>query len=290
MRAIIFGGTGQIGRALGAELQRAEWHVTVPTRSVRRATADGRIPFSMEAGDLESAMTDMDLVVNCVGILAPSGADTFDRIHRDLPERIARAAAKKGITRVVHISALGADANSASVYARSKAQGEAAVLAAYPHASILRPSIVFGPDDSFFNRFAQMAKLSPFLPLIGGGVSTFQPVYVNDVVLAVWRIVMMKEGYDRIFNLGGPDIFTFKELMQFILDTTGKKRILLPLPWWIAEIQAWLLERLPGKILTRDQLKLLRTDNVVPPAAIGFDELGIVPRRVADIVPGYLKA
>ncbi|MDX1923011.1 MAG: complex I NDUFA9 subunit family protein [Alphaproteobacteria bacterium] len=290
MRAIIFGGTGQIGRALRAELERGGWHVTVPTRSVHSAAADGRIPFSMEAGDLESAMTDMDLVVNCVGILAPSGADTFDRIHRDLPERIARAAAKKGITRVVHISALGADANSASVYARSKAQGEAAVLAAYPHASILRPSIVFGPDDSFFNRFAQMAKLSPFLPLIGGGVSKFQPVYVNDVVLAVWRIVLMKEGYDRIFNLGGPDMFTFKELMQFILETTRKKRILLPLPWWIAEIQASLLERLPGKILTRDQLKLLRTDNIVPPASIGFDDLGIVPRRVADIVPGYLKA
>lgn len=285
-KALIFGGTGQIGSAIAEKLTAQGWHAAIVSRRQKVAP-----DYSFTRSDvaLDQALAGCDAVVNCIGILAPSGNDTFDAIHHALPAQLAARAAKNQIRHFIHISALGADKKSPSAYARSKADGEAAVKKAFPDAIIFRPSIVFGPRDHFFNRFASMARFSPFLPLIGGGHSRFQPVYVGDVAHAVMAALARTDARGQIFTLGGPDVYCFKELMAFILKTTGLRRFLLPMPWWVAALQAAVLEKLPGKILTSDQLKLLRTDNVVPADAPGLAALGITPTSIEAVVPGYLR-
>jgi NADH dehydrogenase len=193
---------------------------------------------------------------------------------------------------VVHISAIGADENSASSYARSKAMGEKLVLAARPDASVLRPSVVFGPEDDFFNRFASLAMFAPALPLVGGGHTRFQPVYVGDVAAAVAQAV---EGHTKpggIYELGGPEVRTFKELMQYVLQVTGRKRLLVPLPFALAEVKAWFLQLLPKPLLTVDQVKLLKSDTVVSDVAKHegrtLEALGIAPTAMEAIAPTYL--
>lgn len=226
--------------------------------------------------------------INCVGILAERGTQTFERVHHLGPARMARIAREAGVERLVHISAIGADPRSTSAYARTKAAGEAAVRDAFPTATILRPSIVFGPEDQFFNRFAAIAMISPFLPLIGGGHTRFQPVYVGDVADAVLKCLEDPATAGRTYELGGPKAYTMRELLELLLAEVRRKRVLVDLPFGIAALQARLMSLLPSPPLTVDQVELLKRDNVVSTGALTLDTLGIAPTAVEGILPTYL--
>jgi NADH dehydrogenase len=243
------------------------------------------------APSVEAAARDADVLINLVGILFERGRQRFDLVHSYGAEQVALAANAHG-ARMVHVSALGADKNSPSAYARSKAKAEQLVLAAQPSATILRPSILFGPEDDFFNRFAALARLSPALPLIGGGLTRFQPVFVGDVATAIADAVDGNARPGAIYELGGPDVRTFKELMQFVLATIERKRLLIPIPFFVAKMQAMFLQYLPKPLLTPDQVELLRVDNVVSDSAMAekrtLQGLGIEPEPIEAIVPSYL--
>ena len=214
----------------------------------------------------------------------------FDRVQGRLPGEIAKAAAAHGLKRMVHVSAIGANASATVAYARTKAAGEAAARAAFPDVTILRPSIVFGPEDNFFNRFARMSQIMPALPLIGGGDTRFQPVYVGNVAEAVIAGLQREDVAGRTYELGGPSIYTFRELLRYLLEVTGRRRLLLNLPFGLATLQAGLLELLPVPPLTRDQVAMLKHDNVVSTGAPGLAELGIAPTPLEVIVPSYVRA
>jgi NADH dehydrogenase len=253
---------------------------------IHAVQANLRYPASVEA-----AARDANVVINLVGILFEHGRQRFDAVQAFGAEAVALAAAAFG-ARLVHVSAIGADADSTSQYARSKAMGENLVLAAVPSATILRPSIVFGPEDEFFNKFAAIARIAPALPLIGGGHTRFQPVFVGDVASAVVAAIEGRAGEGKIYELGGPQVQSFKELMQFVLATIERKRMLVPIPFALARIQAAVLQLMPKPLLTPDQVELLRSDNVVSEAAERegrtFKGLGIEPVAMASVVPGYL--
>jgi uncharacterized protein YbjT (DUF2867 family) len=243
---------------------------------------------------IERALDGAEAVINLPGILFERGRQTFQSVHVDGPRAIAEAAARRGVTHFVQMSALGADLESASAYARSKAAGEGAVREVIPTATVVRPSLVFGPEDSLFNRFAAMATKSPFLPLVGGGGTRYQPVYVGDVASAFARLATDPSIAGRTYELGGPAIYTFRELMELILKVTGLRRLLLPVPYPAAgligalgDIQAK-IGLLPPPVLTSDQVALLRTDNVVGGDEPGLLELGIQPHAAEPIVPTYL--
>ena len=245
------------------------------------------------AASVERALEGASGVVNLVGILNESGRQTFSRLHALGAKTVAEAAASAGISRVIQMSAIGADAESASQYARSKAEGEAAVKAAVPTATILRPSIVFGTDDAFFNRFADMARFAPALPLFGGGKTKFQPVFAGDVAEAVVAALETPEAQGETYELGGPGVYSFAELMRFILDEIDRPRFLLPLPWQIGSVIAMVSELaaiLPfvQPMLTRDQLIQLKSDNVVAEGAKTLADLGVQAETVDSIVPSYL--
>ncbi|MEQ9814347.1 MAG: complex I NDUFA9 subunit family protein [Azospirillaceae bacterium] len=298
MTVTIFGGSGFIGRYIVQQLARRGHRVIVAARHPDRALflkplgTVGQIEpvFCNVRDDLlvEAALRQADIVINLVAILHESGRQTFQAVHVEAAERIARLAARNGASRLIHVSAIGADPAAQSHYARTKGEAEQAVLAAFPDATILRPSIVFGPEDAFFNRFAGMARYSPFLPLIGGGRTRFQPVYVGDVADAAMAALDDRASRGRTYELGGPQVFTFRELMRFILKETRRKRLLLPIPWWLARIQGAVLGLLPNPLLTSDQVRLLRRDNVVSDGAAGLGDLGIDPTGIAAIVPTYL--
>jgi NADH dehydrogenase len=236
-----------------------------------------------------AAIEGADTVVNLVGILAETGDQRFEALHHQAAARIARLAAGLGVKRLLHMSAIGADPHSRSRYARTKGLGEAEIRGAFPLATVLRPSIVFGPEDQFFNRFAAMAQCSPVLPLIGGGRTRFQPVYVGDVADAALAALCTAEAAGQTYELGGPRIYTFRELMELTLREINRKRLLVSLPFWAASLQASLLERLPGALLTRDQVVLLKRDNVVSPDAPTLADLGVTPTAVELVVPSYLE-
>jgi NADH dehydrogenase len=249
--------------------------------------ANLRYPASVEA-----AMRGAEVAINLVGILAPGGAQSFEAVHEAGAGTVAKAAAAGG-ARMVHVSAIGADANSASRYARTKAAGEEAVLSAVPSATILRPSVVFGPEDDFTNRFAALARISPALPLIGGGVTKMQPVYVGDVATAVAEAVDGKAKAGAAYELGGPEVLSMRDILQIILATIERDRMLVSLPFGIAKLQALFLQFAPGAFkLTPDQVELLRSDNVVSEAAkaaeLTLEGLGILPDSLEAIVPQYL--
>ena len=304
----VIGGSGFVGRAIVEMLAREGARVIVLCRNAERAKflktmgVVGQVtPVAGNAlsdSDLEQVMAPADSVVNLVGILAEGGTQRFASLQGELPGRIGALAAKLGMRKVVHVSAIGASAESNSTYARSKAAGEAALHAAFPDAVILRPSIIFGPRDSFFNRFAGMAMLAPGLPLPGGGGMKMQPVYVGDVVDAVAVGLgfrkMSKGGRARpveggIFELGGPDVFTFRELMKITLDAIGRRRMLVPVPLGAMSLGAMITGLLPNPPLTMDQVRLLAVDNVVADEARGLADLGIVPTSVNAIIPSYLE-
>jgi NADH dehydrogenase len=231
------------------------------------------------------ALKGAQAAINLTGILFQKG-QTFEDVQADGAANVATAAAAAGVQALVHVSAIGADLESDSRYAVTKAQGEQAVREAFPAAVILRPSIIFGPEDGFFNKFATMARFFPALPLIGGGRTRFQPVYVGDVAQAIVTALSHQDG--RSFELGGPSTYSFKELLQLILYETGRRRVLVPIPFAIASLKAAFLQLLPNPLLTVDQVRLLKKDNVVSPTAAGLVDLGITPTSVEAVVPAYL--
>lgn len=295
----VFGGSGFIGRHVVQRLAERGATIRVPTRSPRNANflrpmgAVGQIvlaPFEHDdTAKLPALVAGSTHVVSLVGILAEGRAGDFQAIQGELPGLIGRAAAEAGVRRLVHVSAIGADPDSPSLYARSKAQGEASLRAAFPAATILRPSVVFGPGDGFFNRFAGMARLSPVLPLVGGGGTRFQPVYVGDVAEAVVAGLTRPDAVGRTYELGGPRASSMRELMSYMLGVIERRRKLVTLPWGLASALARLTEILPDPPLTRDQVELLKHDNVVGAGADGLEALGILPTPMEVIVPGYLR-
>ncbi len=295
----VFGGTGFIGRYVVEKLAHAGAYIRVPSRRIDRALflkplgdIGQIVPEARDVSDpkdVRAAIQGSDAVVNLVGILYESKRGDFLRLQAELPGHIGVAARDLGLQSVVHVSAIGADPNSSAVYARTKGEGEQALRDAFPEAVILRPSVLFGPEDEFFNRFAAMARLAPALPLVGGGTTKFQPVYVGDVAAAVMAGLSRPEARGKIYELGGPKVASFAELLRYMLSITGQKRFLAPLPFGLAKLQARFLELLPKPMLTRDQVELLKTDNVVGDNALTLNDLGIDPTPMDLIVPQYLR-
>ncbi|MGE5202261.1 MAG: complex I NDUFA9 subunit family protein [Acidobacteriota bacterium] len=297
-RIAVFGGSGFIGRYVVKRL--AERGAVVVAVSRHASEALFLKPFGdvgqialIDAGiadeaRLAAALSGAEAVVSSVGILYERGRQRFDVVHHQGPARLARLAAAAGAKHFVHVSAIGADPQAPAAYARSKAAGEAAVKAAFPAATILRPSLVFGPEDDFFNRFGAMACLLPALPLIGGGTTRFQPVYVGDVADATVAALERADAQGKTYELGGPKAYSFRELMELLLAEIGRKRALINLPYGLASFEARFLECLPVPPLTRDQVKLLQRDTVVSPGALGLADLGIAPTALELVLPTYL--
>jgi NADH dehydrogenase len=298
---VVYGGSGFLGRHVIRALAKRGYRIRA---AVRRPDLAGHLqPLGRvgqihavqanlrHAGSVEAAMRDTDAAVNLVGIMFERSRQRFSAVHTHGAETVALAAANLGIP-LVHVSAIGADANSASVYARTKADGEKLVLAAKPDAVVMRPSIMFGPEDAFFNRFAAMARLSPALPLIGGGATRFQPVFVGDVALAIAEALEGKAKPGTIYELGGPEVRSFKELMQSMLALIERKRLLVPVPFAIAKLMAVFLGLLPKPLLTADQVELLMSDSVVSEQAVReqrtLEGLGIKPTLMEAVLPSYL--
>ncbi len=299
----VFGGTGFVGRYVVRALARNGWRIRVAARNPLLAPElkvmgeVGQIEFARanlrDRASVELALHGSQAVVNLVAVLFEAGAQTFDALQAKGAATLAQAAADRGIDRFIQVSAIGADAASPSAYARAKAEGEAAVRAAIPPATVLRPSIVFGPEDKFFNRFAAMAALSPVLPLIGAD-TRFQPVYAGDVGQAVAEAMKpAREAAGRTYELGGPTVHSFRELMQIMLHDIHRRRALLPVPFTVAgwlgqlgDLQAKLLPLAPP--VTSDQVKLLRADNVANPSLPGLAELGVEPTAIEAVLPTYL--
>jgi NADH dehydrogenase len=297
-RTAVLGGSGFIGRYVVQRLAARGDVVPVGCRHAEEAKflmtfgLVGQIAAVSVAIDdealLPAFLAGSEGLVNCVGTLQESGSQTFDRAHHLGPARMARLAREAGVERLVHISAIGADPRSPSAYARTKAAGEAAVRDAFPTATILRPSVVFGPEDQFFNRFATIAMISPVVPVIGGGQTRFQPVYVGDVADAVLKCLEDPATAGRTYELGGPKVYTFRELIELLLNEIRRKRILVDLPFGVAGFQARLMSILPNPPLTPDQVELLKRDNVVSSGALTLATLAIQPTAVEGILPTYL--
>jgi len=297
----VFGGSGFLGRHVVRALAQRQYRIRAAVRrpelcgylrpmgrvgQINAVQANLRYPESIAA-----AVRDADIVVNLVGILFERGAQRFDAVQVEGAEAVALAAKASG-AHLVHISAIGADENSLSHYARSKAEGERRVLATDPSATVVRPSIVFGPEDDFFNRFAALARIAPALPLPGGGHTRFQPVFVGNVAEAIAKAVDGETKAGAIYELGGPDVRSFKDLMEFTLATIQRRRLLVPVPFALMKLQAAFLQFLPKPPLTPDQVELLKQDNVVSDDARHdgrtLEALGIIPETVDAIVPSYL--
>ncbi|NDA45832.1 MAG: complex I NDUFA9 subunit family protein [Alphaproteobacteria bacterium] len=307
----VFGGSGFVGRHLVKALAKNGWRVRVASRrpdlafhlqpsgkvgQIHAVQANIRYPASIAA-----ALKGSDAVINLVGILAPSGQQSFDAVQAQGAKFIAEAAAQAGIETFVHMSAIGADDQSNSDYARTKRLGETYVQTILPHAKIARASVIFGPEDAFFNRFAALARISPFLPLIGGGKTLFQPVYVADVAEGLVRLLDGQMGAGQIYEFGGPDVLSFKQILTMICKITGRSRMMIPIPFAAAHYLAFATEiahavslgLLPSILhMTRDQMELLKQDNLVSPEAIQhkltLEGLGIEAQSCESIVPSYL--
>ncbi|MEM9989140.1 MAG: complex I NDUFA9 subunit family protein [Pseudomonadota bacterium] len=304
--AVVFGASGFLGRHVVRELADRGWRVRAAVRRphlaqfLRPLGAVGQVELIQsnirDRASVHEAMKGADAVVNLVGILAESGKQKFQALQADGARNIADMVARANIENIVHVSAIGADSDSDSDYARTKGLGEAAVQEIIPTATILRPSIIFGPQDDFFNRFAAMSRTSPALPLIGGGKTKFQPVYVDDVADAVAAVLQKADLRGKIYELGGPEVMTFKELLQLMLKIIGRKRLLLPLPFFAANMMGSagdLVSKLPflQAPITADQVKLLKRDNIVGISdedVATFEDLGIVPETMGTILPTYL--
>jgi uncharacterized protein YbjT (DUF2867 family) len=296
-QACIFGGTGFIGRQIVRDLARQGYTIKVASRSPERAyflrTAGNVgqvVPFVCDYGDeasLRAAVKGCEVVINCVGILFEKGKSSFTRIHTELPRAIAKACATEKVARFVHISALGCD-QAHSKYAKSKRNGEMAVLENFPRATILRPSVVFGVEDNFFNMFAKLSIVLPMLPLIGGGETKLQPVYVGDVADAVIAVIRLDTAPGAIYELGGPEVLSFREIYHRLFRETGRKKMLISLPWGVASLQGKIMGLLPKPPLTADQVETLKADNIVSGELPVFADLGIVPTGMDVILPTYL--
>jgi NADH dehydrogenase len=299
----VFGGSGFVGRYAVRALAKQGWRIRVAVREPHLAP---ELKVMGDVGQVElvqanvrhdasvrAALAGAKACVNLVGVLFEAGRQTFDAVHATAPGLIAEAAAAAGATQFVQVSAIGADANASAGYARTKAAGEAAVRAAFPSAVVLRPSVVFGPEDGFFNRFGAMAAMSPVLPLIGGGETKFQPVYVGDVGAAIVAALSLEAAAGRTYELGGPGVYSFKALMELLCRETMHNRLLLPIPFPVAsalgkigDLQAKFLRLAPQ--ITSDQVELLKSDNVANPDLPGLADLGVSPTAVDAVIPTYL--
>ena len=303
--AVVFGGSGFVGRNVVRELARRGWRVRVAVRRphlaqfLRPMGAVGQIQLKQcnvrYRPSVEDALIGADAVINLVGLLFQNGRQEFNSVQAMGSATIAKLAADAGVKTFVQLSAIGADSASESLYARSKGEGERAVCDAIPTATILRPSIVFGAEDSFFNKFATMARFSPMLPLVGGGQSKFQPVYVDDLADAICAALERPEAAGKTYEIGGPRSYSFRELMELMLSETGQRRVLVPIPFLVASwigFVAQIIGRLPfmEPLLTQDQVKLLKHDNVVDMSgAVGtIADLGVEPHTVESVLPSYM--
>ena len=300
----IYGGSGFVGRYIAQRMARAGWRVRVAVRRpnealfVRTYGTVGQVepvPCNIrDEASVRAAMRGADAVVNCVGILVETGRNSFEAVHHHGAERVARLAAEEGVRHLVHLSAIGADAESDSAYARSKGRGEAAVLARFPGAMILRPSVIFGPEDQFFNRFARMTVFSPVLFIVGGR-SRMQPVHVDDVAQAA-AIGARGAAGGGLYELGGPDRRTLRDLIGIMLREIRRRRLVVNLPFWLGGLIGGALDiaqavtggLFTNRILTRDQVRLLRHDNLANPDLPGLEALGITPTAMAAVLPDYL--
>ena len=298
----VFGGSGFVGTQVVRALAKRGWRVRV---AVRKPALAYELRMAGDVGQIQTVRCDItdkaavaeaikgaDAVINLVGILFETGGRKFEALHVEGAVNVAEAAKAAGVQRLTHMSALGADVNGKAAYARTKGAAEAAVRAAFPGAVIIRPSVIFGADDAFLNKFAAMATWSPALPLIGGGVTKFQPVYVGDVAEAIARATVAPEAEGKTFELGGPSVWTFEDILKFILRETNRDRFLVPVPFFAARILGSLAQ-IPAAIglkptLTKDQVLLLEGDNVVSPGAEGLAALGVEPTGLEAIAPGYL--
>jgi len=314
----VFGGSGFVGRHLVRRLAATGCIVRIAVRHPDRALflkplgdVGQIVPLRVDVtneSQIAAAISGAQAVVNLVGILFERGKYSFDAVHHDAAAAIADAAKGAGVLRLIHVSALGAAKNSESRYARTKALGEESVLRAFPEATILRPSVIFGPEDGFFNLIAVIARMSPIVPVMGAspqllfregalpefklfgkGGPRFQPVYVGDVAEAIVRALDSAEAQGKRYELGGPRVYTMLDVVQLVLRQTGRKRLLLPAPLWALDVKAALLELIGLKLLTRDQVRLLRRDNVVSRRALSFSDLRIAPATAEIILPTYLS-
>lgn len=305
--AVVFGGSGFIGRNVVRELARRGWRIRAAVRRPHHALflrpmgAVGQVQLFQanvrHRPSVERAVKGADAVINLVGILHQEGAQNFARVQAQGAVAIAEAAATEGVKTFVHVSAIGADEAGPSLYAKTKGAAERAVRETVPTATIMRPSVVFGPEDQFFNKFATLLSMAPaFIPLpllFGGGVTKFQPVYVDDVADAICAALERPQSAGRVYELGGPRVYTFRQLLEFVLAETGYRRILAPVPFALAPVIGFAGEcvgALPffAPPITRDQIKLLKRDNIVSDGAANFADLGLSPKTVETIVPAYL--
>jgi len=300
----IYGGSGFVGRYIARRMAKQDWRVRVATRRPNEATfvrlygvvgqAEPVFCNIRDDASVAAVMTGADAVVNCVGTFDKRGCNSFEKIHVDGSERIARIAAEQGVGNLVHVSAIGADPNSESAYAQSKAKGEEAVLEHMPKATILRPSVIFGSEDQFFNRFAAMARFGPILPVVGGN-TRFQPVYVDNVAEAA-QLAVQGKAEAGVYELGGPDVHTFAEFMQEMLRVIRRRRLVLKLPFLVGNMMAagftaaqfLTLGLFKNNMITFDQVKSLHTDNVVSDKAKTLFDLGITPTATEVVLPDYL--
>ena len=294
----VFGGSGFIGRYLVRELTQRGHRVRIATRRPNEALHTkplgdvGQVePVQANIRNrpsIDRAVAGADVVINLCGILKEGGPQSFKAVQEEGAIAIAEAAANAGAKRLIHISAIGVTKNSESEYSRTKASAEAGVKAAFPDVTIMKPSIVFGPEDGFFNKFASLARITPVLPLFGGGLTRYQPVYVVDIARAIASAIETKNSIGETYELGGPRSYTFEELMQIILQETERSAALLPLPLAIAKILGASLGWAPGAPITLDQARLLDKDNVVSEGAKGLDDLGVEATSLEVILPQYL--
>lgn len=294
----VFGGSGFVGRYVVKRLAQAGWRVRVAVRRPEKAmflkpmgVVGQVVPVQANLradASVAAAVAGADAVVNLVGILSESGQQRFTTVQARGAEVVAAAAAAAGAKTLVHVSAIGADATSESAYARAKAAGEAGVRKHFPTATILRPSVIFGAEDGFLNLFACLARVSPVLPLIAGGQTRFQPVYVGDVAAAVGASLEGGDAAGKTYELGGPSVMSFEEILRYILKETGRFGLLVPVPEKVAMIEAFFLELLPSPLLTRDQVVLLRKDNIVSEGAVGLRDLGIDATPLETVAASYL--
>jgi uncharacterized protein YbjT (DUF2867 family) len=288
----VLGGTGFIGRHLVALLLQSGAAVRLAARhpgQVKRAAEPAIAPEIVQGDILDdvsvgAAITGADAVVNLVGILTETATQTYRAIHVEGARRVALAAQRHGVMRLIHISALGASPTSPAISDRTKAEGEEAVRAAFPQATIVRPSLVFGEDDHFFSRFTAMIRSSPVLPLIGGGTTKFQPVFVGDMAAGLLELLRRSDTAGKTYEFGGPQVYSFKVLLELLLTALNRRRLLIPLPFGLAEMQAGLLELLPNPLLTRDQVRLLKTDKVFSGMEPTLGDLGVQSRSLEDFL------
>lgn len=296
--ACIFGGGGFIGRQVVRLLARDGYTIKVACRTPEKAyflktcgNVGQVVPFYCDMGDdhaVAAAVAGCDLVINCVGILYEKRGNDFAKTHTELPRRIAKACKEAGIAKFIHISSLGCDGGQ-SKYGQSKFNGERAVHESLPTATILRPSVVFGAEDNFFNMFARLSVVAPCLPLIGGGKTKFQPVYVGDVAQAVLVCANAPQTQGQVYELGGPDVLTFRSLYEKMFEYTKRPKMLMSLPWGVAKVQGFFMGMLPQPLLTVDQVNSLKTDNIVAQNAKGLKDLGMTPVGLDAVLPTYLS-